>query len=77
MQAKLLYDMSDADDRHDFHRAIRASDMACALEDFLGWLRSEIKHCEHTQEEYSLLEKVREKFWDSVNTFDAGQFLGE
>jgi len=59
MKATLEFNLPEDDEA--LTDARRGSDWRWAVDDLFNYLRSEIKHADHTAEEYNILEEVREK----------------
>jgi hypothetical protein len=59
MKATLEFNLPEDDDA--LTDARQGSDWKWAVDDLFNYLRSEIKHVDHTAEEYAVLDKVREK----------------
>jgi hypothetical protein len=59
MKATLEFNLPEDDDA--LTDARKGSDWKWAVDDLFNYLRSEIKHANHTAEEYAVFDKVREK----------------
>jgi len=59
MKATLEFKLPEDDEA--LTDARKGSDWRWAVDDLFNYLRSEIKHADHTAEEYNILEVVREK----------------
>lgn len=58
---KAILEFTLPEEQHEHQDAIQGSNWKWAVDDLLNYLRSEIKHVDHTAEEYRILEAVREK----------------
>jgi hypothetical protein len=71
-EAILKFNLSDSDDRMEFERMTKSLDMSLALWEF-GYntkksLQRELESDENsTDREFELLDKVYQKFWDTLN----------
>lgn len=61
MKATLEFNLPEDDEA--LTDARKGSDWKWAVDDLSSYLRSEIKHSEHTAEEYAILDQVREKLF--------------
>jgi hypothetical protein len=68
MKATLEFSLPEDDDA--LTDARQGSDWKWAMDDLLNYLRSEIKHAEHTAEEYAVFDKVREKMSEILEERD-------
>ncbi len=59
MKATLEFNLPEDDEA--LTDARKGSDWRWAVADLFNYLRSEIKHADHTAEEYNMLEAVRDK----------------
>jgi len=59
MKATLEFNLPEDDEA--LTDARQGSDGRWAVDDLINYLRSEIKHADHTAEEYAILDEVREK----------------
>lgn len=57
MKVILVFDLPE--ERKDLEYALRGVDYSIVLDDLKNWLRNEYKYVEHTEEEYNIIEKVR------------------
>lgn len=64
MKGILEFDLNDLDDVIAHKRAVLALDMALALYDIDSYLRGQLKHGALSDEAWSALDKVRERFYD-------------
>lgn len=58
---KAILEFTLPEESHEHRDALQGSEWKWAMDDVLNYLRSEIKHVNHTAEEYRILETVREK----------------
>ncbi len=68
MKATLEFNLPEDDDA--LTDARKGSDWKFAVDDLFNYLRSEIKHAEHTAEEYAVFDKVREKMSEILSERD-------
>lgn len=59
MKATLEFKLPE--EQHEHQDALRGSEWKWAVDDLFNYLRSEIKHVDHSAEEYNMLEAVRDK----------------
>lgn len=71
MKAILEFSLPEDDDA--LTDARQGSDWRCAMDDLLNYLRSQIKHGEHTAEEYRTFERVRERVVEILD--DRGLYI--
>jgi len=63
----LKFDTNDPEDREEFNRCSRASDLCFLLWDFDQHLREQIKYNENlTEEQANTYEEIREKLYDMM-----------
>lgn len=67
---KHIIEFNLPEDREEMREHMRAIEKNRAyrrcISEFTQWMRSEIKHAEHTQEEYDVFEIIRTKFWECM-----------
>lgn len=68
MKAKLIFDLET--DQNEFELAVNAGKMYCALFDIKGYLRRLEKYEDLTEDQYKLLEQIREFFYESIETLN-------
>ena len=68
MKAVLKFTLPEDNER--FAVASKAQNLYFTLVDFHNWIRNEGKHQEHTEEEYKLIDKIHEKFFEIMNDND-------
>jgi hypothetical protein len=68
MKATLEFNLPEDDEA--LTDARKGSDWRWAVDDLFNYLRSEIKHADHTAEEYNILEVVREKMSEILEERD-------
>jgi len=61
MKAKLIFDLTDPDEIRAHKIAVNAQEIIWAIDDLNEWLRSEMKYQNHTDEEYNIFEKTKDK----------------
>ena len=61
MKAILEFTLPDEQDEHTL--ALKGGRYYCALYDFSQVLRNHVKYVTHTDEEYALVEKLRDEFY--------------
>lgn len=67
MKARLTFNLPD--DQHEFDLAVQGSNMYSALWDISQELRTMWKYREYeTEKEYALIDSIREKFYDILNS---------
>lgn len=71
-KAILEYDLNDSDDKMEFERTTKSLDMALAIWEFAyntkKTFQRELEANDKTKdEEYELLDKVYERFWEILN----------
>lgn len=71
MKATLEFNLPEDDDA--LTEARQGSDWKWAMGDLLAYLRSQIKHGEHTAEEYRTFERVRERVIEILD--DRGLYI--
>lgn len=62
MKAKLTFNLPD--DKHEWDNAVRADAMFCALWDISQELRTMWKYEELNDEEWKMVERIRDKFYE-------------
>jgi len=62
MKAKLTFDLPE--DKYEWENAMRADAMFCALWDLSQELRTLWKYEELSEEEWNMVEKIRNKFYE-------------
>jgi len=72
MKATLEFNLPEDDDA--LTDARQGSDWKWAVDDLFNYLRSEIKHADHTAEEYAIFDKVREKLAEILEERDLGRW---
>ena len=76
MKAQFTFDMNDPDDREEFQRYNRSLFVECFIFEFSQWLRSEWKYNDDlTEDQFVLIEKIREKLFDLANEAGASDCL--
>lgn len=68
MKAKLIFDLET--DQTEFEMAVNAGKMYCALFDIKGELRRLYKYEDLTEDQYKLLEQIRDFFDESVGNIN-------
>ena len=69
---KAILEFNLPDDQEDFDMAVKAGAAFAALDDFMKYLRSNLKHAELNDVRYAQLEKVREVFIHLINERELG-----
>jgi len=64
MKVKLEFE-----DLEDAEHYLKGGDYFSALHDFKYWLRNEWKHGEHEQYHFEMLDKIYEKFNETLNDY--------
>ena len=64
MKAILEFDLNDRDDIVAHYRCVKSIDLAMALWDLNGEIRSKLKYGELTDTEYSIYEKIKNTLTD-------------
>jgi hypothetical protein len=62
MKAKLTFDLPE--DKYEWENAIRADAMFCALWDLSQELRTLWKYEELSEDEWNMVERIRDKFYE-------------
>mgnify|MGYP007038824270 FL=1 len=65
MKAKLTFDLPE--DKYEWENAMRADAMFCALWDLSQELRTLWKYEELSEEEWNMVERIRDKFYDILS----------
>lgn len=65
MKAKLTFDLPQ--DKYEWENAIRADAMFCALWDVSQELRTLWKYEELSEEEWNMVERIRDKFYEILS----------
>jgi len=65
MKAKLTFNLPE--DKHEWENAIRADAMFCALWDLSQELRTLWKYEELSEEEWNMVERIRDKFYEILS----------
>lgn len=65
MKAILKYKIPE--EESEFKHAVKGRDAFLSLWDFAQYLRSEIKYKDHSEEELTLLENIRNNFYETLN----------
>ena len=65
MKAKLTFDLPQ--DKYEWENAIRADAMFCALWDLSQELRTLWKYEELSEEEWNMVERIRDKFYEILS----------
>ena len=68
MKAKLIFNLET--DQNEFELAVNAGKMYCALFDIKGHLRQLEKYEELTEDQYKLLQRIREFFYESIENIN-------
>jgi hypothetical protein len=68
MKATLEFNLPQDDEA--LTDARQGSDWKWAVDDLFNYLRSEIKHADHSAEEYAIFDKVREKLAEILEERD-------
>lgn len=58
---KAILEFNLPEEQHEHQDAIQGSQWKLAMGGLISYLRNEIKHVDHTAEEYDILHKVREE----------------
>lgn len=61
---KAILEFNLPEEEYEFDKACKASTLQFALEDVRDILRSKVKYCELTAEQYKLAEEIYKKFID-------------
>ena len=65
MKAKLTFNLPE--DKYEWENAMRADAMFCALWDLSQELRTLWKYEELSEEEWNMVERIRDKFYEILN----------
>lgn len=65
MKAKLTFDLPE--DKYEWENAMRADAMFCALWDLSQELRTLWKYEELSEEEWNMVERIRDKFYEILS----------
>ena len=65
MKAKLIFNLET--DQTEFELAVNAGKMYCALFDIKEYLRRLEKYEDLTEDQYKLLDQIREFFYETIN----------
>lgn len=65
---KITIEFNLPDESHEHEMFLQSPNMHSTLWDFKQYLRSEIKYGEHDDQEYEMLEKIREKFFEIMES---------
>jgi hypothetical protein len=68
MKAKLIFDLEI--DQNEFELAVNAGKMYCALFDIKGYLRRLEKYEDLTEDQYKLLQQIREFYYESIENIN-------
>ena len=58
---KAILEFNLPEEHHEHQDALQGSDWKRAVDDIINCLRKELKHVDHTAEEYRILDAVRER----------------
>lgn len=62
MKATLTFNLTDPDERDEFSRMMKATNLCSCLFDFKEYLRKKLKHKDLSDKDYVIIEKIQEDF---------------
>ena len=67
---KAILEFTLPEEQHEHQDALQGSTWKWAVDDLFSYLKSEIKHADHSAEEYAVFDKVREKMAEILEERD-------
>ncbi len=67
MKATLEFDLSLLDDKEDYKSALSGINNKCLIDDIFSWIRQKRKYTELKENQYDILEELREFIASEIN----------